>query len=75
MFLKCPGQDNRKISAEIINCPDCGYGVEVFSDEIKLKCPKCKNFVFKKRLPSCLDWCQSARECIGGYKRQELRGG
>jgi len=73
MNSKCPGQDSRNIKAEIIRCPECGYDVEVFSDEIRAKCPKCRNFVYRERIPSCLDWCQRARECIGEEKWKELK--
>ena len=68
MIDKCPGQDDRNISAETIKCPSCGNAVEIFSDEIKVKCPKCKNLVCQARLPSCVDWCRFAKECIGEEK-------
>ncbi len=73
MINKCPGQDTRNIKAEIIDCPNCNYQVEIFSDEIKAKCPKCKNLICPERLPSCLDWCKSARECIGEEKWRQLK--
>lgn len=73
MFLKCPGQDDRNISAQIINCPRCAYEVEIFSDEIKVKCPGCGSLVCNKRPPSCVDWCQSARLCIGEEKWRQLK--
>ena len=75
MNLKCPGQDDRNIKAEIIICPGCGYKVEMFSDEIKVKCPKCKALVCKERLPACVDWCKFARQCIGEEKYKQLKGG
>jgi HD superfamily phosphohydrolase YqeK len=62
---KCPGQDSRKAQAESITCINCGYLAEIFSDEIKVKCPKCKHLICKERLPSCVDWCKAAKECIG----------
>jgi len=65
MNYKCPGQDDRDIKVEILTCPDCGYRLEIFSDEIKVSCPKCKGLVCRERLPSCIDWCKFARECIG----------
>ena len=67
MKLKCicPGQDDRNIKAKTIPCPDCGYKVEIFSDEIRVKCPKCKSSVFNEILPSCVDWCKYAEECVG----------
>jgi predicted Zn-ribbon and HTH transcriptional regulator len=75
MTNKCPGQDDRNIKAETIKCPDCGYSVEIFSDEIKVKCPKCRNSVCRVRLPSCVDWCKFARECVGEERYKQLKGG
>jgi hypothetical protein len=71
---KCPGQDKRDIKAETINCPDCGYCLEIFSDEVKVRCPKCKGLVCRNRLPSCVDWCRYARECVGEDKWEQLKG-
>ncbi|MBU3959051.1 MAG: phosphohydrolase [Candidatus Omnitrophica bacterium] len=75
MIFKCPGQDDRKVQAETLKCAKCGYKVEIFSDEIKVKCPKCKELVCKERLPSCVDWCKAARECIGEERWRQLKGG
>ena len=74
MIQKCPGQDDRNIKSETIKCPDCGYQAEIFSDEIKVKCSKCKGLICRERLPSCVDWCKVARECIGEKKWKELKG-
>ncbi len=62
---KCPGQDKKNIAAEGLKCRTCGYEIEVFSDEIKVKCPKCGNISTKQVLPSCVDWCKCAAECVG----------
>lgn len=75
MINKCPGQDDRYIRSEAIQCPGCGYGAEIFSDEIKIRCPGCKGQIHRGRLPSCVDWCKSARECIGEEKWLQLKGG
>ena len=48
---------------------------EIFSDEIKANCPKCKNLIYRGRLPSCLDWCKAARDCIGEERWIKLKGG
>lgn len=73
MFNKCPGQDPRKTKAESITCSVCGYIAEIFSDEIKVQCPKCKNLICKERLPSCVDWCKAAKECIGEERWNKLK--
>jgi len=68
VIVKCPGQDDRNLKAEIISCPDCGYNLEIFSDEAKIRCPGCKVFVHNKKLPSCVDWCKFHKECTAGKK-------
>lgn len=74
MIYKCPGQDSRNIQAEAMKCPECGYVLEIFSDEIRARCPNCKNLICRDRLPSCLDWCKSARDCIGEERWKQLKG-
>jgi len=61
----CPGQDKRKVTPEPIICSCCGYEAEIFSDEIKASCPKCRQVFYREVLPTCVDWCASAKECIG----------
>ena len=72
MIERCPGQDSRNIQAEVLGCPRCGYKVEIFSDETKRNCPRCKKIIYREKLPSCLDWCSSARECIGEDRWRQL---
>ena len=73
MINQCPGQDKRNLKAEIINCFHCGYSLEMFSDEIQIRCLKCKNLVYRDRLPSCVDWCKAARQCIGEEMFRRLK--
>ncbi len=75
MINKCPGQDSRNIRVEVIKCLGCGYTLEIFSDEIMVRCPRSKDLVCRSRLPSCVDLCKSARECIGEEKWNQLKGG
>jgi len=70
--MKCPGLDTRFLKAENRKCNRCGYSVEIFSDEIRVRCPKCKNSVYRE-IPSCIDWCQYARQCIGEEKWKQLK--
>lgn len=74
MIFKCPGQDNRSLKSETLRCPECSYEVEIFSDEVRVRCPKCARLVCASRLPSCVDWCKSARECLGKEKYKQLKG-
>lgn len=71
MIFKCPGQDSRNVVVENIKCRGCGYELEFFSDEIKITCPGCKNTIYRDKLPSCIDWCRYAEECVGRKKYGE----
>ncbi|MDI6815753.1 MAG: phosphohydrolase [Actinomycetota bacterium] len=72
MSTKCPGSDMRNITAGIYACPSCGEAVEIFSDEMRRRCPKCKEWVAKKETPSCVQWCSSARSCLGEDRWQAV---
>ncbi|MDD4874573.1 MAG: hypothetical protein PHE15_06350 [Dehalococcoidales bacterium] len=74
MNSKCPGQDFRNLRISLHKCPSCGTEVEIFSDEIKGKCQKCGEMVYREKIPSCIDWCASARQCLGEERWKELRG-
>ncbi len=74
MYSKCPGQDSRNLKVEVYKCPNCGAGVEIFSDETRAKCQKCGAKVYKEQLPSCIQWCAKARECLGEERWRELKG-
>jgi len=72
--MRCPGQDKRNLRVEIHKCPKCGYGVEIFSDESRVKCSQCGTTVYREKIPSCIDWCSHAKECLGEEKWRELTG-
>ncbi|HAM37953.1 MAG: phosphohydrolase [Elusimicrobia bacterium RIFOXYC2_FULL_34_12] len=73
MFDKCPGQSSRNIKVSIHICSYCGHEVEMFSDELRVKCPKCKQFIYKEKVPSCIEWCKAARECLGEERWQKMQ--
>jgi DNA-directed RNA polymerase subunit RPC12/RpoP len=68
----CPGQDFRNLQAQVYNCSACGAEVEIFSNETRVKCHQCGKMVYKDNLPSCIDWCASARECMGEERWKQL---
>lgn len=74
MYSRCPGQDSRNLRVELHKCPNCGYEIEIFSDEIKVKCSQCGENVYREKTPSCIDWCASARQCLGEERWRQLRG-
>ncbi len=70
---ECPGSGNiRTPIPSLKECPGCGEEVEIWSDELRAKCTKCGATVFKENAPSCIEWCQSAKECIGEEKYNRL---
>ncbi len=74
MYSQCPGQDDRKLRVELYKCQNCGAEVEIFSDELKVKCHKCGEYIYREKMPSCIDWCASARQCLGEDRWRELKG-
>jgi NADH pyrophosphatase NudC (nudix superfamily) len=72
---RCPGQDGRELTTTVVPCPACGAEVEMFSDETRAKCPKCRQWVYKEETPSCVQWCAKARECVGEERWQQLQQG
>jgi DNA-directed RNA polymerase subunit RPC12/RpoP len=74
MYSRCPGQDMRNLRVALYKCPGCGAEVEMFSDEMKVKCPKCGAKVYREKTPSCVEWCASARQCLGEERWKQLRG-
>lgn len=73
MYSRCPGQDGRNLRVALYKCPNCGADVEVFSDEIKVRCRKCGQNVYREKIPSCLEWCASARQCLGEERWQQFK--
>jgi len=72
MIKKCPGSANiRTPTLKIKQCPECGTDVEIFSNEIKTLCMKCK-FEIYNDIESCIQWCKYARECVGDVLYAEL---
>ena len=66
MIFKCPGSSSfKQPKPEDLSCPYCGAEVEVWSDEVEVVCKKCKNKIIREQAPSCIEWCKSAKECIG----------
>lgn len=65
---KCPGAKGfHSPVPEFKPCPKCGVEIEVWSDEIKAVCPKCKYILWSDKA-TCLDWCKFAKECVGPDK-------
>lgn len=64
--FECPGSKTiRQPLPEFIKCPFCSEELEIWTDEIKATCPKCKKTVMRDQGTSCLEWCAYAKECVG----------
>ncbi|MBI2832372.1 MAG: phosphohydrolase [Chloroflexi bacterium] len=74
MSTRCPGQDIRNLRVGLYKCPNCSNEVEIFSDEVSVRCPKCGEKVYSGKVASCIDWCAHARECLGEERWKLLRG-
>lgn len=72
MNSKCPGQNSRNLKISLHKCPKCGSEVEIFSDELRVKCKACGEIVYKEQTPSCVEWCKSAKKCLGEERWKKL---
>ena len=69
LFKNCPGSKRiKEPHPEEIKCVFCNQTVEIWSDETSAICKKCRRKVSRQMLPSCLDWCSMAKECVGEKK-------
>jgi len=77
MFDKCPGAAHiRTPTIKIKKCPECGEEVEIFSDEMQVKCSNCGFIVYNivyNDLQSCMQWCKYAEKCVGEELYKKLR--
>lgn len=62
------------LTTSLHRCPSCGYLVEMFSDEQTVRCPRCDARVSREAAPSCVQWCSSARACLGEERWNALFG-
>lgn len=71
----CPGSKAlREPTPEEMPCPNCGESVEIWTHELKATCPKCGGTVMREVMPSCIDWCKFAKECVGEEVYAKLKG-
>lgn len=65
-FYRCPGS-MRTINPtpKDVKCPKCNSDVELWSDEIRVKCHNCGNMVTQNSVPGCVAWCAAAKMCMG----------
>ncbi len=68
-MLKCPGQDPQFWKPEDVvevPCARCGYKVEFFKTDARLRCPQCDRQVANPTVNiGCAQWCEQASRCLG----------
>lgn len=73
MKESCPGSSEiRTPFPEELVCIFCRTKNEIWSDEPDTICTGCGMIITRDMKPSCLQWCPSARECIGSEKYERL---
>lgn len=72
VFDRCPGSLAGTPTLEVKKCPECGNEVEVFSNDVKVKCDKC-GFDIYNDVESCIQWCKYAKECVGEQLYKKLK--
>jgi hypothetical protein len=66
MWTECPGaRQFKQPTPEFIPCPECHAEVEIWTDEVEVKCRQCGAKISRERLQGCIDHCEMARECLG----------
>ncbi len=63
---RCPGLvgPSAYLASQELACPGCGSEVEIFGDEVKVRC-QCGQHVFRQTMPLCAQWCGEAKRCFG----------
>jgi len=57
---------------KVKKCPQCGADVEVFSNDVQVKCENC-GFTVYNDVESCIQWCKYARLCVGDELYRKLK--
>lgn len=72
MLNRCPGSLAGTPTLKVKKCPECGNEVEVFSNDVKVKCENCGFNVYND-VESCIQWCKYAKECVGEQLYKKLK--
>jgi hypothetical protein len=64
--FSCPGASRIKEPIpEFFKCGKCGAEVEIWTHEFSRKCQVCGNNVLKEEVPTCIEWCDYGKDCVG----------
>ena len=65
-IISCPGAMRIKEPIpEFFKCPKCASDVEIWTNENTRPCKKCGQMVSREQVPTCVEWCKYAKECVG----------
>ena len=65
-IMSCPGSARIKEPIpEFFTCPSCHSEVEIWTNETSRECPTCNTRVFSNQVPTCVEWCEYGKECVG----------
>ncbi|UCE75233.1 MAG: hypothetical protein JSV56_05890 [Methanomassiliicoccales archaeon] len=64
--FSCPGATRIKEPVpEFFRCKKCGAEIEIWTHEHSRKCQNCGNNVLRDEVPTCIEWCEYGKECVG----------
>ncbi len=70
----CPGSGEiKKPKPEDIPCRHCRKIIEIWSDETEINCKYCGKMNIRLLGPTCIEWCDFAKECVGEQKYNRLK--
>ena len=72
MSSQCAGQ-NRELRLGLYRCPNCNAEIEMFSNEIQVKCYQCGEPVYREKVRPCIEWCTSAHNCLAEERWKQAK--
>jgi predicted amidophosphoribosyltransferase len=73
MKESCPGsKEIRNPYPEELICSFCTKKNEIWTDEPDTICKGCGKTITRDMVPSCIQWCPAAKECVGVEKYDRL---
>jgi predicted amidophosphoribosyltransferase len=73
MKESCPGsKEIRNPYPDELVCSFCCHKNEIWSDEPDMICKGCGKTITRDIMPSCVLWCQAAKECVGTEKYETI---
>jgi Fe-S-cluster-containing dehydrogenase component len=64
--FSCPGATRLKEPIpEFFKCPSCASEIEIWTHENSRKCDNCGKIVTRDQVPTCIEWCEYGKECVG----------